>query len=387
MNHYENIAVISKRLMLKEPFYGLLLIGLNKHLDKSIPTACVSLKGINIDLHVNPTYWESKSESTRLGILKHELLHVAFFHLTNRERYSNHKLHNIAADLEINQYIDDSMKGEDWEGLEYDQGMFTKFNFLPKQGTDYYYKLLEQSEDDEDLQNLMNSMGDEHSLWGEWDDLDDATKKLIKKQVDHQIKSTAEEIKKSRGNIPGELKSYIDELFKAPEAPVIDWKSYIRRFGSISSKVLTKKSRYKQNRRFPELPTALKFKLKKKTLVAIDTSGSVSDKELHEFFGEIYHMYKTGSEVDVIECDTTIQRVYEYKGDLKKIEVKGRGGTSFEPVFRYIKENRHRYNNIIYFTDGEAPAPKTTLNMPTLWVFSKQSSFNNELPGQKIQIK
>jgi hypothetical protein len=41
-NVYEEIAKFSKHLMLKEPFYGLVLISLNKELDKNIQTACVT---------------------------------------------------------------------------------------------------------------------------------------------------------------------------------------------------------------------------------------------------------------------------------------------------------------------------------------------------------
>ena len=50
-------------------------------------------------------------------------------------------------------------------------------------------------------------------------------------------------------------------------------------------------------------------------MVAIDTSGSVSHDDLVEFFNETYHIYKSGTYVDIIECDAKVQRVYEYKGE------------------------------------------------------------------------
>ena len=55
--------------------------------------------------------------------------------------------------------------------------------------------------------------------------------------------------------------------------PVIDWKSYLRRFNSMSTMVYTKKTRRKPNRRFGTGP-ALKIKQKKRTLVAIDVYGA-----------------------------------------------------------------------------------------------------------------
>ena len=53
---------------------------------------------------------------------------------------------------------------------------------------------------------------------------------------------------------------------------------------------------------------------KQKILVGIDTSGSVSDDELCEFFSELYHMYKANVSITIAECDAKINRIYEYNG-------------------------------------------------------------------------
>jgi predicted metal-dependent peptidase len=386
---YQEVAKQSKTLMLKEPFYGLFLIGLNKELRTDIQTACVTPDNINVKLCINPEYWSSLDEKTKLAVLKHELLHIVFFHLENFDRFENKKLSNIAADLEINQYIEPEYKGEKWEGLEYDKGMFKTLNLLSKQGTKYYYDALEQeicdNPDGEIAQFVNDTEIDWHDLWEAMEGMSEAERKLISKQIDYQLKEIAEELqKKNRGLIPSELESYIKNLFEIKE-PVLDWKAYLRRFSSQSTKLFTKKTRRKPNKRFYGNP-ALKIKQRKNTLVAIDTSGSVSDKELLEFFNEIYHIYKSGTDVTVIECDTAIQRIYEYKGKLNDILVKGRGGTSFEPVFAYLYENKDKYNNLIYLTDGECSPPKTQILKPVLWVHSSKSNINEDLPGAKIKI-
>ena len=155
----------------------------------------------------------------------------------------------------------------------------------------------------------------------------------------------------------------------------------------MATKVYTKKTRRKLNKRFVGNP-ALKIKQRKNTLVAIDTSGSVSNKDLEEFFNEIHHIHKTGTEVDIIECDAVIQRVYKYDGKQKeKIEVKGRGGTAFEPVIKYLNTHKGKYQNIIYLTDGECPAPSTQPARPILWVISESGTMGDDLPGAKVQIK
>jgi predicted metal-dependent peptidase len=180
------------------------------------------------------------------------------------------------------------------------------------------------------------------------------------------------------------MKDYIDQLFEVVE-PVIDWKSYLRRFNSMSTMIFTRKTRRKPNRRFGDGP-ALKIKQKKRTLVAIDTSGSVSKEDLIEFFNEIHHIYKSGTYIDIVECDAKIHRVYEYKGDREDISVCGRGGTDFEPVMVYLAEHKNEYANLIYLTDGECVCPATTPKKPVLWVHSSGHNINESLPGAKVRI-
>jgi len=418
-NIHSEIAKYSKTLMFKEPFYGLFLIGLNKKLNKSISTACVCKENINTSLMINPEFWSKQDEQTKVAILKHELLHIAFHHLSQLDSYGNKELLNIAADIEINQFIEKEWKGKTWEGLEIDKKPFKELNLPKKAGTRVYYDLLQQeiqNNPNGNIANMVNALqgnismpgisgsGDgteititlddgstmtvpcTHEMWKEFEGMSEADKKLLGKQIDHQLKEIAEQINKSRGTIPSEIADYINGLFEIVE-PVIDWKAYLRRFNGMATKVYTKKTRRKLNKRFVGNP-ALKIKQRKNTLVAIDTSGSVGAKDLQEFFNEIHHIYKTGTEIDIIECDAAIQRVYKYDGKQKeKIDVKGRGGTDFEPVMVYLNEHKHKYQNIIYLTDGECPAPKTKPVRPILWVINENGTSTYNLPGAKVQIK
>lgn len=412
-NVHSEIAKYSKTLMFKEPFYGLFLIGLNKKLNKNIGTACVCKENINMSLMINPEFWVEQDENTKVGILKHELLHIAFHHLENLDSYGEKELLNIAADIEINQFIEKEWKGKTWNGLEIDKKPFKELNLPKKAGTRVYYDLLYKEAKDNpngDVAKLLGALKDaanngtgstikvtlgdgtemdvpcSHEMWSEFEGMSEADKKLLGKQIDHQLKEVANTINKQRGTIPSELSEYINGLFEIVE-PVIDWKSYLRRFNGMATKVYTKKTRRKLNKRFAGNP-ALKIKQRKNTLVAIDTSGSVSNKDLEEFFNEIHHIYKTGTEVDIIECDAAIQRVYKYDGKQKdKIEVKGRGGTSFEPVMVYLKEHKGKYQNIIYLTDGGCSAPDTPPARPILWVICESGKIGDDLPGAKVQIK
>lgn len=401
----ESLAKASKELMLKEPFYGMFLIMLNKMWDKRVPTAGVGLNGINYHLYINEEFWGKLSSNHRIGLLKHELLHIGFFHLTDFGFMNNHLVANIAKDLEINQYIDKDYLPEGGMTLD----LFPELNLLPKQGSSYYYeKLLQAANNPGTSPNLdkliegdkegkitvtvsvksKGSSGEkdvnvpDHGTWSEVEELGEAGQKLVNKQVEHILKEIAEQVQKSRGTVPGEFAEILKRINQI-EPPKFDWKGYLRRFVGGSTETFTKKTRRKYNKRYDENP-GLKIKYQKHVLVGIDTSGSVSTAELSEFMSEMYHIKKTGGEVTILQADTTVRDISKLKlgHDLK---VHGRGGTDFQPAIDYYNENLHKYTCMIYFTDGEAPAPEGVKGR-ILWALSSTSKETEHLPGITIKL-
>ena len=222
----------------------------------------------------------------------------------------------------------------------------------------------------------------DHSTWEEFDGMDEATQKLVKKQTEHILKEVADQVTKSRGVIPGEFKEILDKI-NYSEPPKFDWRSYLRRFAGGSTKIYTKKSRRKYNKRYQENP-GLKIKPKRHILVGIDTSGSVSTEELKEFLHEIHHMQKTGSDITIAQADTAISHIGPYN-HRKDFQIYGRGGTDFQPIIDYYNANVHKYTCLIYLTDGEAPAP-TAARGRMLWVMSSKSQKNETLIGPQIKL-
>jgi len=401
-NKSEELAKASKDLMLKEAFYGLFLIMLNKQWSTKVPTAGVSRLGINYQLYLNEEFWDKLTPDQRIGLLKHEILHIAFFHITDYDHLSDKMIANIAMDIEINQYIDSIFLPPGPQLPE----VYPELNLEPKKGTKYYYdKLMEAKENPGTCPNLdkmiecnekgeggitvsINGQGEvevklpDHGTWEEFDNLDEATKKLIKTQTEHILKEVVDQVTKSRGTIPGEMAEIIDKISKL-NPPKFNWRAYVRRFVGGSIKTFTKMSRQKPNFRFIENP-GLKHKEKRHILVAVDTSGSVSTNELIEFLHEIHHISRSGTEVTLVQCDTAISHIGKF--DPKKdFEIHGRGGTNFHPVTDYYDANKKKYNCLIYLTDGEAPAPDKCRG-PVLWVISSQSELNTDLKGLQIKL-
>ncbi len=435
MDKQQSLSKTAKDLMLKEPYYGFFLIMLNKLWNKRVPTAGVSKNGINYQLVINEEFWTSLTELERLGLLKHELLHIAFGHLTTVFKFSDRKLANVAMDMEINQYIDaswlpggelssdqfkqlkESVKAEletakengasvedllaiskklPARGIMIDD--YAELNLDRKAGARYYYDKLKEAKDKKDqtgtsgspsFDDLCDQMdsgdGDglpDHATWDDFEDLSEAEQKLIDKQLQKVLSDAKEQTVKKRGTVPGEIEGVI--VIEEIVPPKFDWRGYIRRFTGISTKVFTKKIRRKENRRFEANP-GLKVKMRQHMLLAIDTSGSVSDSELKEFMVEMHHIFKCGVDITIIQCDTRIRSVEPYKGK-HELSVQGRGGTEFDPVLEYFNENLGKYTSLVYFTDGECNADvKPRGNV--LWVLSERSSMNDSLPGKVIKLE
>ena len=384
-NILEDVSRIGKQLIIKEPFYGIFLSTLNKVIRTDLDTAGVSKSNINYQLAINPEFWGSlDNDNKKIGLLKHELLHIAFNHLLNRDNFPNHQLHNIAADVEINQYIEPQYYPADNILLP---STFPELNLPLKAGTKKYYELLQQAYGQNTSDTLNDLMGesDFHITWEEFEGLSEGDKKLIKSQIDHQIKNITES-NRNQGFIPSELKSYIDNLFEiTPQS--YDWKSYFRRFFSSGIKTYTKKTRRKLNKRFIENP-ALKIKTKQNILIGVDTSGSVGEKDLIEFFNEIHHIHKAGVSITIAECDVDIKNVYEYKGKTPE-SVQGRGGTDMNPFIEYFNKNK-QYTNLIILTDGFIGGNTVKTFRPTLMVLCSNGASVEEVKengwGSSIKI-
>lgn len=159
------------------------------------------------------------------------------------------------------------------------------------------------------------------------------------------------------------------------EPPKVDWRAAMRNFVNTASV----KERYtwsRPSRRSASIGITLPSrhnKAIKRIVFAIDSSGSVSDKSLQVAMSELSHMCDINNvkEIVVIVCDTQVVNVHTFspKTMPKTMVVSGRGGTAFEPVFDYIKQEKLEIDGLVYFTDGECSINKSyDPKVPCLWL-------------------
>lgn len=121
-------------------------------------------------------------------------------------------------------------------------------------------------------------------------------------------------------------------------------------------------------------------------IVAVDTSGSIDEDELSEFFAEINWIVRNfrSIKITLVSCDAEIHTIEEIRSkfELGKFTPKGGGGTDFRPVFDLAVKRKAKL--IIYFTDGYGTFPEKPPNIPTIWIVSRRGAPESHFPFGKV---
>lgn len=378
MNKPLEEAIIS--LLLNYRFYGELVQLMNKTYTKEVPIAGVSVTN-RINLYINPDTFNQLSLDMRVGVLLHEIKHVTEFHIDRSKKVAKsfNKALNVAADRAINEWIHVVTKNKkliasipdqftiDIDGKSEDFKPVTKKNFqdmypdktiLDNESMEYYYQFLKDNaktgaNGENDFEGDMDLM-DDHGKWEESNDSSEMTKEVVRNSLNKAQRAAG------AGNTPGDMSQLIEELNKA----TVNWRSVLQRFVARCVESTIDSSRKKISRRFGIIhPGTIREPLLKLG-IAVDTSGSVSDAYLKQFFSEMKKINEQGIEIFLVQADMQVTSAKKYNPK-EKIEVKGRGGTLFQPAIDELE--RVECDAIIYFTDGETFSETPVSKKPLLW--------------------
>jgi len=368
----DRIRYAKVQLMSKSVFLSTICLRLRHEISDVIPTA-----GTNgLTILYNPDFVASIDTEELTGLLAHEVWHVAFQHITrvgNRDK----RLWNVAGDYVIND-------------------MLLKANFkLPADGlhdskyadmtTEQVYDIIFEEQDQyknfvqdilEPGEGSTNDQDSQNTAQGTDKLKEQLTSIIVQAQTQSMMAG------KQQGEIPGEVARMIDDLIN----PKLDWKQLLDRYVSERSK--NDFTWMRPNKRF--MPNHYLPSMYSETIgnitIAIDTSGSVTQEELTEMLTEIESIRDTyqPEELVVIDCDYIIHGVHKVDKytDIHDIQFKGEGGTSFDPVFEYCKDNPP--NILIYFTDLYAEPVQNNVEYDVLWVCN--SDHEPAVIGETIYI-
>lgn len=352
------------------------------------------------------------------GVLKHEMLHVMLKHLINYPKRSNHMLANIVQDAIINSYIKEfeylnlrvstpekslEIQTNNKDDLilipaKFDTQkinnkvpgifMLSKHAYYSDFTWEEYYDYLKDklpqetivdlslsydngsnNSDSEDSQSQSNSSSDgsetsngignnikkNNPLIG---DTKPCNPSEIGEQTLGELDNLIKEvIERTKGTKLGNL---VEEIYiKTKKKEAISWRNILKKSFANGSRIIRKYSIKRFDRRF-DIPPGPKMKYVGGIVrVLIDSSGSVSSKEIEEFLSELYILSKKyGYQVDGYFYDYGLQNHFTEK-DIKKkrLHVEGRGGTSVLKALKQLDQSK-KAKIMIIATDGHDSPPK-----------------------------
>jgi len=354
----DNQIVTSMGPSAGEPIVG------GKLMQTKIPTAAVTVRDMRLLLMFNTDFLSGLSDNQRVGLLKHEVLHMCLDHTSdyNSSNPSINHIRNLAQDGALNQYIDRDELPAGAITLEVMERL-TEKKLEPFQTSDYYFEALMEKAKENSKQNGSDGMSGEQTLDEHLGDGEDgnSTSKAMRDGVVRQAMKRAAQ--KSAGNLPGPIQAALNAMSDSQ----LPWRNILKAFVMSKVSSSTKHTTKKLNRRFEPPVPGKKRKRKLKLGVCVDSSGSVSDDDFTSFWSEITSMANQGVEIVVVDADCEVQSVTTIKSkrDLKP-ERRGAGGTAYQPAIDECM--KHKCDLIVYFGDFDTSDTPKNPGVPFLWV-------------------
>jgi len=374
-----------------------------------------------------------KDESSLRGLVLHENLHVALKQIPRgRDMINdNRKLANIAMDFVVNDIIVNAKgtvsggtepivslptEGAVYDPMFHNWSMREVYNYLkplvgkappPSQGS----KGDEQGDgdggqgngspqggtqdSDEGWENTITINGktydlsdsDEHDTSG-MEGLDHEQLKELNDKIDSALREGG----MLAGRMGGKMPRAITDML----APKVDWRHELREFVSSSTKGNDEFTWRKMNKRHMVndiyLPSVENESIGE-VVVAIDTSGSIGEKELNEFASELASICELvePSMVRIIWWDYDVhgEQVFtdNYANIGAMLKPLGGGGTRVTSVNDYINEKKITADCVLIFTDGYLESDITwTISSPTLWFITQAKNFVAPNGGKVVEV-
>lgn len=421
----------------ESPFFRVLLSYMPVKYTDEVPTLSTDAR----TLYINPEFFLGATPPQRIFLLLHETLHCALFHVQRRGTRENW-FWNCAGDIVINYTIETELKGK----AEPYPGMLSRPELASKFSTDEIYEILIKEYEQQQKQQKQQPPppppkgkgkgkgqggpppppggpqqppppggkgkgkkgqpgppptpgggGDEDDHDHDHEEHDGSKPKpgfgkgttCYHKPLEDfaggdEGKKAAEQMRRAVENastvarMAGKMPASLDRLFKLTEAQ-IKWSKVLWEFLTVFPTDYTGiDRRFVYEGLYLDQLDGLSVKAR----VCIDTSGSVQDKDLGQFLGEIQEILRLYPHIKATGyyCDTELHGPFPLE-DMLTLQPKGGGGTSFIPFFEEIEDDA---DVAIYFTDGYGPFPAVPPKVPTLWVVLPGGAQDEEFPFGKV---
>jgi predicted metal-dependent peptidase len=294
----------------------------------------------------------------------HEVLHCVYDHF-GRRGDRDPMLFNVANDYAVNGDLKKHRVGEFITSVPclYDA------KYEGKSSEEIYDDLYENAEKI-NMSDLIDKLLDDHlDGEGDSDSDDDGDEKDGKGK---KPKLSAEERQKIRDEIKeavlsaaaasdgaGNLPAGVRRLIQDMTAPKMNWRELLRM--QLESTIKSDFTWMRASRRGWHMDAVMPGMKNDELIdiaIGIDASGSIDERMLKDFLSETqgimdqFQSYK----IHIFTFDTRVYNPAQYNSDnldsICDYEVKGGGGTDFDAIFNYLKEEQIEPKRLVVFTDG-----------------------------------
>ena len=360
----EKLITARVGLLLRASFFGNLATRLKLvNADEWCPTAATDGR----NFYYNSRFVDQLKPKEIEFLFGHEVLHCVYDHF-GRRGDRDPMLFNIANDYCVNA---DLKKHRVGEFITTVPCLFdAKYDGM---SSEEVYDILYENAEKIDISDLIDKMLDEH-LDGDGQDGGDGEEDENgqKKNGKGRPKISAEERQKIKdeikeavlaaaaasdgaGNLPAGVKRIIEDM----TAPKMNWRELLRM--QLESTIKSDYTWMRNSRRgwhMDAVMPGMKLDPMIDIAITIDASGSMLDRMLKDFLAEVAGIMEQfpNYRIHVLSFDTQVYNPRQFDSenleDITGYEIMGGGGTDFDCVFNYFKENEIEPKRHIMFTDG-----------------------------------
>ena len=412
------LAAARTRLILDKPFLGALVLRLP--MQAGDPKWCKTTGTDAKTFYYNRAYIDELSLEQTQFVLAHEAMHCALSHFSRRQHRLKHRW-DLACDFAVNPIlVDDGLKPppdalymRDFAGMTAEEIYHQIGDLEDQEPMDQHLYDEEDKEKQEQQQDTDSGKGDQpdnqkneqqgdetsgkegqsgSASEAELDEnlggasqpppLNDMESDALSVQWQQRLAGAAQQAMQA-GKLSGAMARLVDHLLQ----PQLPWRMLLARYMTAVARddfSFARPSRREGNAILPSLRST-----QVELTVAIDTSGSISEEELEEFITEIDAIKgQMRARVTLLACDDKLDErgpwVYEaWETFSLPDDIQGGGGTNFNPVFDYIKQQGREPDLLLYFSDAEGEFPEAEVHFDVIWLVKGKAT----VPwGQRIQL-
>jgi predicted metal-dependent peptidase len=295
----------------------------------------------------------------------HEVLHCVYDHF-GRRGDRDPQLFNVANDFAVNADLKKHRVGEfitsvpclydsKYEGMSSEEIYDDLYENAEKISlSDLIDKLLDDHLDGEGDSESEDDEGAEKDGRGKRPKISPEERQKIRDEIKEAVLAAAA-ASDGAGNLPAGVKRLIQDM----TAPKMNWRELLRM--QLESTIKSDFTWMRASRRGWHMDAVMPGMKNDEMIdiaIAIDASGSIDERMLKDFLSEVqgimdqFQSYK----IHILTFDTAVYNPETYNSDnldtICDYEVKGGGGTDFDCIFAYLKEEQIEPKRLVVFTDG-----------------------------------